>query len=400
MVSYRCDDKDVEQCLKKLEAQVISAGGWLSDDVIICSNDGNLSIETSLPAESQDKLISLPPKSLLPLEKVSLGLRDDDLYIISSDETIPPEQLALFATYVELCNLTHKISFHRANSPWVTLRDHPDTLKYITISRADSRTVKEFSELSMSSEDADQLVIDTYIKTRTLNFKEGKGIAAKTYKVIMPLIDCLNHHPKAHGYFNVSEKGQEPSLSVVNSKPIANSDEVFVCYGIFDPLDTYITYGYVDKNSLFVRSIPLLIDLKDGFSIKVKSEVGLLYGGDMPPDIADLRSFMPILYSNEDKVLEVSHMIIPPPTSPFALRRVLAELIKEVNPSLSSDDEALEGQVRAAESQIISANTEFFEDLLRHIEEKLKSKPDSYVFEMLKDMVNTQLGNLKKYLLM
>ena len=62
---------------------------------------------------------------------------------------------------------------------------------------------------------------------------------------LMSFVDFANHHAGALGFATQLDKSQGQGIALNNSKPVPDTDEVFVQYQLFDAMDMYTIYGYV-----------------------------------------------------------------------------------------------------------------------------------------------------------
>ena len=82
-------------------------------------------------------------------------------------------------------------------------------------------------ELRFPEEDTDNEILQRFIQTRCINFKEKTNI--------MPIIDLVNHSPSAKPY-DIQDEG-----ITISGTP---DGEVFVRYNIMDPLRRLLSYGF------------------------------------------------------------------------------------------------------------------------------------------------------------
>lgn len=392
MKPLQCDNQDAERVLIKLGRQVVAAGGWFHDSVGFSCLGGNLGIMSSLGAEVGDVLASLPLPCLLPLKKIRIGISGDDLIIASHDGDLPAPKLAMFEAMLELYNLTGKIASHRATSPWLALGSDPELLKYLARGRP-AMQAKGKKNPDGSPETVEDMTVRTFIHTRYLNYKGPNP-------VLMPFIDFANHHTLAAGYLGTAGRGEGAGLALLNSKPVAGSEECFVQYQLFDALDMYLIYGYVERTTPFVRSIPMKINLHGLGVIDVQALQTGRAKGKLPAKAADLRPYLPKALELKDGNLKISHLIIPDPQAGQALQRVLSSFIKKLGPDL--DLKAIGNYVREAEYMVLRRNKTYYQTLLRRLAQKAKEAkgaPSSRPHAMAANMARVQLGKLRQYTL-
>jgi len=386
MVSFKCDDKDVERCLKKLERQIVCAGGWLHDDVTICSQNGNLSIETSLPSESKDVIIHLSAECLLPVEQVQLSLSGDELCLADNKSNLPAEQMQIFETHIELFNLTGKISDYKKNSIWVNFAHSPEMLERL-VSKG---KIQQYN--AASSKNIEEFLINDFINTRIISIEIAPNIRQK---FMMPFIDCVNNNPDATGFNIGRDKTGYSTVEIRNSRPVTKSQECFVNYGYYDAYCTYRSYGYVEQNPPFIRSIPIIIQLADIGAINIKAQANIQIKEKLPSELSGLELFMPSI-TPRPQVTEISHLIIPRPHAPHALRRILVHLIRTLSTSFLTDKD-ITNYVKKAEADVVSLNIKFYTDLQEYLENCDKESFEKHIIDMTEKMIQVQLSMLNEY---
>lgn len=393
MVTFVCDDRRAEQLLEKLARQVVDTGGWLDPEMQIRCEDGNLSILSDRQADSADTLIALPEATLLPVERGEFYLSGDDLCFRPSGSGLSRERSRLLDTMLEIYNVTGKIARHRATSPWLVLAGAPQILRGLVAGRADAPVPKKFLDLFESGA-FDPLTIECFVKTRVLGFKDATG--RNPEPVIMPVIDFINHHPRSPGFQIGSGRAAAGQIAVLHSTPVDGSRECFVRYGLYDAYDTYLMYSYVNEIAPFVRSVPLTIDLKGLGAITVRSVIGVRPRDKIPDHLADLRGLMPVVRKLADRRLSVSHLIIPSGVPKFALRRILAELIRSLGPSLSND--AIQRHLATAEMAVLSTNIRFYENLVRSLDNDGHTSSTASATAVVRQLAELQLSKIHDYI--
>lgn len=353
MASFACDNNAVESLLRKLANQVIALGGRLSADAEIGCEDGNLSIRSRTANGAKGELVAVPEAALIPVSQASFTLQGDDIVARPVDGEMDRNRRSLLQLMTEIYNLTGKIKSFRATSPRLCLAHSPEVLAHLLAGR-------HIPDKPPQPDEDDQ-VVRLFIKSRTLGYSfDG---APKT-PVLMPLIDSLNHHHSGANFRPVKEKG-ETGLAVNVSRPIAGSTECFARYGLYDAHDTYLNYAYVEPNTPFLLSVSCDLGVPDLGRITVRSASGVIYDGPLAKEIRDLRAFMPRVTPEAPDHIRVSHLIVPWPARKFALRRVLAEIIKLFD--LAQNKDMLVRRVALAERDLLTQNIAYYRDLDRFL---------------------------------
>lgn len=383
MASYICDNTAVESLLRGLADQIVALGGRLSADAEISCEDGNLSIRSCAADGAKDELIFVPEAALIPASQASLALQGDEIVVRSVDDEMDQNRRSLLQFMVELYNLTGKIRNFRATSPLLCLARSPEVLAHLLA----GRNLPDKPPQSGAPEYDDQ-VVKLFIKSRTLGYRFGG--APKT-PVLMPLIDSLNHHPTGASFRPVKEE-DETGLAVNVARPLDGSTECFARYGLYDALDTYLNYAYVEPNTPFLRSVPCELEIAGLGRITVRSSAGAKYDGPLAEEIRDLRIFMPRVTPEAPDHMRVSHLIVPWPARKLALRRVLAEVVKLFDPAQNKD--MLVRRVAAAERDLLMQNIAYYQDLDRI----LKSSARNAELADPRQLVTTQRARIQAYI--
>ena len=391
MVLIAADSLQVERSLRKIVALSEKAGAEFSDDLVLKSVDGYLSVEA--PAESAGKvLVRLPWDCLVPFSPFRLSIVNDDLAISSYEEGLTDECVILMEALLELFNLTGKVAHHRRTSPWRLIISYPAILECVRQGR-DREDFELFQQL-IASGNEDELVLQSFLNSRVLGYKAST--TAPPYPVLMPIIDLFNHHFKG-ALFNIADvPDKERSLAIVRSHPLPGSGkECFACYGAHDSFDTWVTYGFVDQSALFVRSVAMTVDLPDLGTIRLTNFDKTRDRRALPPSVSDLHFYIPALLARRADHIEVGRLLIPGPSAPRALRRTLHFLIAEMSPGHSRQRDL----VMEAERQIITANQAYYRDLLAFLRTLCPRDPlQKPILEDFIHLCELQLARIQSYL--
>ena len=189
MVACKSNDHEVQRTLKMLVAMVRDHGGWLADDLEIRSDQGDLSIHSTRGRASDEFLIRLPRKCLLPADKFQVGLAGDELYLTSPAPDVDADQVELMQAMLSLYNATGKISRFRQTNPW--LRGLAD-LEFLNLLRSARGYRPSGLEAGLQG-DTEQFIVQSFLNARFLLFH---GSDDQDVKVLAPIVDLLNHHPR------------------------------------------------------------------------------------------------------------------------------------------------------------------------------------------------------------
>jgi len=387
VAKYKCEDLKVEQTLKKLETRITAAGGWLNDDLVICENSGDLHLESGLEASAEELLAFIPEEMLLSLDSVHVGLADNDLSLSNPAPQVSAENYAVFQTLIELFNQTDKIKTHKTFYPWLALAEDQETIRRLIAGRPDLDFIPAFKS-DLQTGNLNSMILKSFFKTRILRLAEDKHM-------LVPIVDCANHHFQADSFKFASQSLDIKNIGLLNSKPVPKSDQAFIRYGTFDAFDLFMNYGFGDGGADFVRSVPITLNLGGLGDILVNAHIGIENQGKLPETLAKLRFHTPIIMANEPGSIQVTHLIIPRAGNAEALKTVLAALIKALTPTVSGND--MTNVVESAISQIVTTNTGFYQDLKAYLNGRLADTKAEPVIKNAIAMTDLQLSILGEY---
>lgn len=391
MAKILADTPELEKIVTKLAGTVENSGGWLNPDLMMVARDGQLSIE----AENVDhgsKIIKITKGMLIPMDKINLTIKDGvfNVDIPHPEQWTSVEREVTDITF-EMFNISKKAEFQKESNFWVGMQDHTDTLDLLMKGRTQGDRLKKMirqTKNKFMDFDLDHFICDDFVKSRVLGHKNHE--TGMINQVIMTIIDFLNHHAGG-AYFNSNETG----ISVVCSQPVGGSKECFAHYRPLDAFDSMLHYGFVDTSPAYVRSIPLDLTVPGMGKIAVKSRSDLLNKNKLAKPIKDLSFFIPIINKNYDIVI-ASHLYIPGPKAPNALRRVLGVLVGRLSNHKIREEDGLK-IIEKLERDVLEQNLAFYEELLSHLNQKPEALEKSMILRQVKLMTETQLENIKAY---
>jgi hypothetical protein len=315
---------------------------------------------------------------------------------------------------IDLYNLTNKIPTHKSTSTVSLFYEDRKLLDLILESRS-PEAIPFFSD--SATLDMDELFLDSFIQARVLSlFANNAADAGKSgrriqqTKVLMPIIDFVDHHSMAAGYLTpasardiqqtntgATRTDELDGVAVRKSCPMKGSNECFVNYGAYDSTDALLFYNYVDKTADFVRSVPLQINLPgDKGVIRVESMMGSRKQTRLPEHLKDLTFYIPPMWKAVEKnTLNLSYLLIPPGRAPHAMRRVLELAIGQLEADLNG--EQINAAVQFAEKCVITENLRYFNGLLDHMETYEPTLAIEPIAANIRHMATLQLENINNY---
>lgn len=393
MVQYICDNPQVENEFKALCQQITAGGGFVHDDLIVEQKGRHIAIRAPAHIAPDAVIIQLPRKLLLPYSKFDVATNGNDFVLEGCDDDVTDIQRHLFEGTLRLYNLTGKLAEHRDISLMQLVHKDPQVIEWLVDGRDDaSKALLE----ELAQQDFETALMQSYFKTRFIGVNFDDSAGGKKEHCLMPLIDFVNHHTKA-GVFDLPPDGVS-DLSITKGTVADNSDECFVRYGYLDALDTLLNYDFPDQHAVFVRSVPMQIELEGVCTVLVKSGVSLVKHklDALPPALQGLGMYLPSMAVNtEQKRLELGYLMIPQQGAPRSMRRILAAGVSMMLPDASQPE--VMGYVQTLEKEIIRHNIIFYNSLDRKLANHNIDQDFKTIYDNIGLMIRTQLDNINKY---
>ncbi|HPD83452.1 MAG: hypothetical protein R3D88_06685 [Alphaproteobacteria bacterium] len=386
----QADTPSVSKALKNLETSLTRHGAWFHDNLSIICKNGLMHMEMDGPTTVNEPIMMVPEDLLIPLEGLNVFNQNDKLCCTPDKNVLSPAQCEIGQAVVDLFNETEKLKFHRNEYPFIKYQKSPELLEMLMDGRSihDQFKIKKSflrkEEISMSE---DEFVCWSYFQTRILGRSDPQG---NVTLYILPLVDCLDHDSQGDPFFFKDKK----VLYVRNKQPYVYSRQCYARYGTYDALDTFLAYGFPDKNAPFVLSIPLIIDIPGHGVLNIESQAIRPTKHEIPPQLEDLKSFVPTLTKEEssDK-FTISYLFIPAISFPQSMRRILMIIMRSFIGENASQEFLVE-QVYRAEDIVLKSNIEFYKDIISKTEEN--NAPQNLKDEII-SVAETQLTKLYKY---
>lgn len=353
MATIISDDKQIKSIIQKNIDLLIENDGYIHPDLEIICKGGNISICSKIAPELKDQILFAPTKALPRKNDFSFILINNEIHIDKIKDGTPTSQINAMSAMIELFNATKKIESHSKNLFLKQIRKNEEAFKYLVATMDKKDTI----ELEINDE------LDNFFSTRAIKIEKLNN--SPKGKIFMPVIEWINHHHAAHNYDIISDKSKFSGISISHSKPVAESPECFVMYGMHDPLYTLTMMSFVDTSTPYALSIPL--------SIRLPQEKTLhIYKSWNPADITSvpeahrLRGYFPTLKWQGNLIL-CSHLFIPPQNHPRSLRRIIEFILVKASP-LEASKTAIAQQVQHIEKIIIGSNLHYYKELYALLE--------------------------------
>ena len=391
------DDKTLQKELEGLKTLLLKHDCWFHPQLHAVCEEGSMSLKIEGPLAPGEKIIKIPEECLVPADAMNFTVKNDQFEVDpdKDEENITPLQVDIGKRMTELYNLTDKAKLHKTQSAWILYKDHPHLLDLMVNARTTNVHIQKKQGYTQGLPDAmsdDEFTAWSFMQTRVLGQKQST--TNKRIQVIMPFIDFLNHDSRGSPFImNDDNKTKRSAMSVQNQQPIMDSSECFVLYGIYDAVDTFLSYGFPDTNAPYVRSVPVDVPIEGFGFLKIKGMQASRFEKDLPAAIKDLRQFMPAPTKQPDGSMEVSHLFIPSMNTPHSMRRILQVLIRSLVGS-EPDRKFIIDNVYMAEEKIVNANIEFYQSVLKKLEE---TKGPEDLKSTIRYIANLQLTKLYKY---
>ena len=389
MVSIVADNRDVERCLEKILAEARSGGAEFAPSLVLRCVGGDLSVE-SAPESTEQVLIRLPEETLVPVGLFGLQLQGDDIVIASIDPAVSAKGRTLCESMLELYNLTGKIGWYRRTSPPLFLRSRPELAQLIARSLEEPRR-RSFTTPMRDGEE-NHIVLQRFLGSRWFGFSDDTG-AAPT-RVLMPIVDLMNHHEHGSPFENAGIEGGR-FLRIQRAKKMPREErECFVRYGPYDAMEMLLAYNFVDESASFVRSIPMEITLPGVGMLAIRAMKKKGGKRNVPTAFRDIAPYLPRIISKQPNYLEIASLIIPTRVTPQAFRRVLNLLIATLNPGCADRLDL----IVQAEEKIVDANKAHYEALKTGLHDvSTDTAGDAEILRGLTRACDVQLEHLRHY---
>jgi hypothetical protein len=393
MLTIVSDNAEVERLLRNMHEMVVARGGWVNPKVKIVSERGELSVHSGLDGSVPEPLFRIPESCFLRIKDFKFAVRNDALVIEDVLARGGGVQAKLLESLIDIYNCNEKVSLHRQASPWFAWSREPAVLERLYRGR---RKAKKIARLHgyRETDDAERLLLDSFFGTREFGFALGN---TGTYTpVLLPFIDCLNHHFRSPGFqLKKGEGGVGYTLSVENSQPIPGSDECFVRYSQCDALDSYLLFDFVDTDAPFVRSIPVEIPIPEIGTLYVFSQNLGPYKGGLPADVEEIREYVPECLGRNEHGLAVSHLVVPGEDAPTALRGAAEFFIRRACQGMS--DKAVRDCVWWIEEDVIRENIAYYTDLASLVKTVEVGMASQEAIDVVERVAESQLRKLTNY---
>ncbi len=395
------DNSTTRSLLTELSTLLIEHGAWLHKDLKIVEKDGHLSIHID-KFDSQRKNYMRVPISLMPaLEDYRIHLDQGRIKADYQGETPNSVTTKVMELMLELYNATNKLTSWKSCSPFCALHNLPDLWTKLLNVRGNQAKSLHYIDL-INQQQFDQLYIDSFLGSRCFNLKtrflEQENIDDnednrdnEDQSVLLPLIDFLNHDLAAEP-FDINQQQKILSMRTYG-RPNPESRELFIRYNQYDAVDTFLFYGFVDRNSPWLSSIPLQFNFAGRSFRVVGRSIGCFMKGKLDKAVQDLRLFLPIMRKNNEEDIILNKLVIPGEKAPRALRRVLFRVLHQAFPQWG--EVQLKNRIQTLENLVVNQNLAYWQSLLGMAEAYEERKEP--VFSELLVLCRQNIAHCQRY---
>lgn len=393
MVQYLCANTKAEDVFREICRLIAENGGFVHDDLVIEQKDRNVTLRVPEAVDDNAIVIKLPRPLLLPYAKFNIDIEGDTYVLRDCEGSVTALQRTLMELMLELYNLTGKFSEHREISVLQLIHKDPQVIKWI-LSARDPASLALIDDMARQS--FDEALKKSFFKTRVIGIRSEDPDVATKEQCLMPLVDFINHHFRAN-IFNLPADAHS-DLTILKSTPVEGSDECYVRYSNLDALDSLLNYDFPDAHAVFVRSVPLKIELEGVGVCEIKSNLSHVKHdvAQLPSALKGLGMYLPQIAANDAaKNVEFSFVMIPQAGAPKSMRRILAAGMGMIAPD-ASHDQVLE-YVAILEKEIIRHNIIFYNNLREKLAAHDKVDGCGAIYDRVNEMIDYQLSNIRKY---
>lgn len=387
MVDFFCDNKKIENLLRKLYDIVKAEGAYIRDDIGVVCKEGQFSVVSSVPLKPRQGIIVLPESATVRAEEFKFDFQDNRISILSHSDGLSASEIEIMGIALEIYNINHKLAYHRNVSILSLYFQDPD-LFHVLVGYC---RWEVFDGMEHKSET--DLLGRNFMKLRLMEKSKGGKTGIGT-SLLLPFIEYFNHHPLAPMVGEYTDKTNNSSVFEVSSAFFEGNNDLSICYGIFDCFDLFVLQGFVDSNPFFVRSRPMSFEVPNIGTLEIYIQLVRPAYKNLPEEIRDIAFYLPQVKIDWDrKIFYLGYVLFPPDVAPQALRRVL----KFVFDQIAETDEQSVQAVLFAEKQIIERNLAYYNDLLERLKAYKPPPATREIIENAQKMARLQIGKIESY---
>lgn len=355
MPIFTGDACDIEP-LHTLCRLLLDNGAWLHRELVIHAEGGDLSLRSARPDAGRASYLRVPVQLMPALQDFTLHTdQDRQLHAVPARNGIDPLQQQMMQLMLELYNQTGKLAQWEASYPGLAWQGQDALMQHLFSARPGNGC--QVFHAAAAQEKVEFALPHSFMGSRKFLLRRQYTGRAEDVHVLLPLVDCLNHHSLAEG-FHLHDAPQ-PTVMRILTRPLGEQGELFVSYNLFDAVDTLLNYGFVDNQTPFFYSAPCSVQVGQ-YSLEVQSRRPL----EAPvrhPRLRALGHRSPGVEIGGAQSLNVSGLVIPDAENIDQLR-LAAAAIGEISGLVKSHKD-MEIFVRGFEAKVIEYNSQWWQTL-------------------------------------
>ena len=243
------DDPVVEDLLLGTLDLVREAGGWVAPGTRVIAKAGQLSIESDA---TRGPLMRIPAPLWVRVDRVTWGFDGGRLDVLDVPDDIGEFELPMLYLQTALHNACGKLAWLSATHPSLA-GDVP--AEVVSATRA---LIPSFRTHSTD-------VVDVLFANRCFRIPTTEGAPAE--RVLIPLIDLLNHHADGSAGTWLGD------AFTMDARLPFGTDECALNYGLDrDAIEMAVTYGFADSSTRHAHSAPVSVHVSSIGTIRVDGD--------------------------------------------------------------------------------------------------------------------------------
>jgi tetratricopeptide (TPR) repeat protein len=393
---------EVVRALEKLKREMESMGAFfhhkmsiveLQDDIKVCFMDETL---------IEDILMNVPIKCMPLMKDYKFTLDEYGKLVVSAKKhMLNPYAKHIMLLLVSLYNVCDKINKWKLSFPLFALAGHEQLFDKLIQARSDISNYEGYKAGSFECI-TDNIVIRSFFGSRVMGFTENslRKIGAKTKNMyefgFIPLVDLINHQMGARPFaIDLKENSLKTFTGIGQS-----GREVFVQYNLDDPVITFLTYGFVDKQTNWIYSVPVRLRTKLGLNITINNYVNSIEIEKVPNHLLGIADYLPASISRTGKDISVSKLIIPSNNEGTVMRAVLSYILTSIDlEGVYTSAKNLEIELENLQMQLVDLNVEYWANLkqMTQFTSQSDNAPPTFVTEQLIELSDFCLSHIRNY---
>lgn len=240
------DSSDIEQSLERTVALVRSAGGIVSDRLIVREVEGHFSCAVGSGAPAGELLVQYDPELSVPMHRIEWADDSETLAIHRLPDDLTNTQRALLEDWLVLVNTTGKLRKVRSSLPRFVVNSWP--LRH-HLADAGYPSMRKRSNLA----DLRRIAINWHSRPVPNDQQTSAAGEHPPGMALIPLKHLVNHHPEG------ATQQPVPHQVAVISSSTPGTDETFENYGDLDAMKMLLGFGFRADFAPSAHSVPVSV---------------------------------------------------------------------------------------------------------------------------------------------